>query len=71
MKKRLLDDPNEWAIEARVLLASLVLTEPRTTLSQQETITYLLKSAHWIDTFERAKSPWVKRSKRGRPPHHE
>lgn len=49
----------EWCIEARIILASLVLSEPKQTASQRKAIRHLLGSARWIDTFKRNQSPWI------------
>lgn len=48
----------EWCVQARILLASLVLTAPRQTAAQRQLIEWLLGSARWIDTV-RKRSPWV------------
>jgi len=56
-KKELYTSVDQWAKEARILLASLVLTDPEMTMRQSREIEHLLRSAHWIETFKR-KHPW-------------
>lgn len=65
-KKELYHSVDRWSLEARILLVSLVLSEPVITRRESREIVHLLRSARWIETFTR-RHPWKvkKRSIKG------